>query len=208
VAMAQSGNNSSSDLSHQYSGAEVNEITSVLKHLTAIQKVILKVNLQYIKSAATAENYREEPPFKLQGSYRNMNKMAEKVSAVMNHDELMQLIGDHYTGEAQTLTSGAEENILKLAILRGVMDEEKTARWQHICSAFSSKQTLNVEGDPTTQAVQQLGQMASSLEAIKLDIQQSDTTDLIRPINRVATAMHLLSKVWAGAEEKDFKKKK
>jgi hypothetical protein len=195
-------------LSHQYSGAEVNEITSVLKHLTAIQDVILKVNLEYIRSAATAEDYREEPPFKLQGSYRNMNKMAEKVSAVMNHDELMQLIGDHYTGEAQTLTSGAEENLLKLAILRGVMDEDKTARWQHICSAFSSKKSLDIEGDPTTQAAQQLGQISNSLEAIKLDMQQSDTTDLIKPINRVATAMHLLSKVWSGAAEDDFKKKK
>ncbi|MEP0355267.1 DNA repair ATPase [Paraglaciecola sp.] len=208
VVMAQDGESSSSDLSHQYSGAEVNEITSVLKHLSAIQDVILKVNLQYIQSAATAEDYREEPPFKLQGSYRNMNKMAEKVSAVMNHDELMQLIGDHYTGEAQTLTSGAEENLLKLAILRGVMNAEQTARWEHICSAFSSKQTLKVEGDPTSQAVQQLGQMASSLEAIKLDMQQSDTTDLIKPINRVATAMHLLSKVWSGANEDDFKKNK
>lgn len=208
VAMAQSGNNSSSDLSHQYSGAEVNEITSVLKHLTAIQDVILKVNLEYIRSAATAEDYREEPPFKLQGSYRNMNKMAEKVSAVMNHDELMQLIGDHYTGEAQTLTSGAEENLLKLAMLRGVMDQESTARWQHICSAFGSKQNLKIEGDPTTQAVQQLGHISSSLEAIKIDMQQSDTTDLIKPINRVATAMHLLSKVWSGATEDDFKKKK
>lgn len=208
VTMAQNDETSSSDLSHQYSGAEVNEIISVLKHLSTIQDVILKVNLQYIQSAATAEDYREEPPFKLQGSYRNMNKMAEKVSAVMNHDELMQLIGDHYTGEAQTLTSGAEENLLKLAALRGVMDDEKTARWQHICSAFSSKQTLKVEGDPTTQAVQQLGQMASSLEAIKLDMQQSDTTGLIKPINRVATAMHLLSKVWSGATEDDFKKNK
>ncbi|MFT2092191.1 DNA repair ATPase [Paraglaciecola sp. 2405UD69-4] len=208
VAMAQNGETTSSDLSHQYSGAEINEITSVLAHLSAIQDVILKVNLQYIQSAATAEDYREEPPFKLQGSYRNMNKMAEKVSAVMNHEELMQLIGDHYTGEAQTLTSGAEENLLKLAMLRGVMNEEQQARWKHICSAFSSKQTLKVEGDPTTQAVQQLGQMASSLEAIKLDMQQSDTTDLIKPINRVATAMHLLSKVWSGATEDDFKKNK
>ncbi|MCF2947107.1 DNA repair ATPase [Paraglaciecola aquimarina] len=206
VTMAQEGTTSSSNLSHQYSGAEVNEITSVLRHLLVIQDVILKVNLEYIKSAATAEDYREEPPFKLQGSYRNMNKMAEKVSAVMNHDELIQLIGDHYTGEAQTLTSGAEENLLKLAMLRGAMDEQKTARWQHICSAFGSKQSLNLEGDPTTQAVQQLGQMANSLEAIKLDMQQSDTSDLIRPINRVATAMHLLSKVWSGAEEVKLKK--
>lgn len=198
VAIASGENVASSEFSHQYSGAEINEIVSILKHLQAIQEVILKVNLQYIESAATAEDYREEPPFKLQGSYRNMNKMAEKVSAVMNHDELMRLIGDHYTGEAQTLTSGAEENLLKLAILRGAMSSEQEARWEHICSAFSSKQGQNIEGDPQVQAVQQMSHMAQALEAIKVDMQQSDTSDLIRPINRVAAAMQLLSKVWAG----------
>lgn len=198
VAMANGDDVPTADLSHQYSAAEVNEIVAVLKHLMAIQEVILKVNLQYIESAATAEDYRQEPPFKLQGSYRNMNKMTEKVSAVMNHDELMRLIGDHYTGEAQTLTSGAEENLLKLAMLRGVMTEEQQARWKHICSAFDSKQSQNIEGDPQLQAVRQLSQMAGALEAIKVDMQQSDTGDLIRPINRVAAAMRLMSKVWAG----------
>lgn len=208
VAMANGEEVPTSDFSHQYSGAEVNEIVAVLKHLKTIQEVILKVNLQYIESAATAEDYRQEPPFKLQGSYRNMNKMTEKVSAVMNHDELMRLIGDHYTGEAQTLTSGAEENLLKLAILRGQITEEQKARWQHICSAFDSKQNQNIEGDPQLQAVKQMSQMAHSLEAIKLDMQQSDTTDLIRPINRVAAAMQLLSKVWAGDQhEKEISKK-
>ena len=46
------------------------------------RRVVL--NQQYIASAAQADQYRSEPPFKLQGSYRNMNKMAEKISAVMN----------------------------------------------------------------------------------------------------------------------------
>jgi hypothetical protein len=95
--------------------------------------------------------------------------MAGKVSAVMNHEELMQLIADHYTGEVQTLTLGAKENWLKLAILRG-----------------------------TITAVQQLSHIAASLEAIKIDVQQSDTGDLIRSINHVAAAMHLLSKTWTG----------
>ena len=200
VAMAQGEQIASNELSYAYSGAEINEIVTVLKHLLVIQEVILKVNLEYIKSAATAEDYRQEPPFKLQGSYRNMNKMAEKVSAVMNHAELMQLIGDHYSGEAQTLTSGAEENLLKLAMLRGVMTDAQQQRWQHICSAFGGKKQLSLDGDPTQQAVRQLSNISASLEAIKLDMQQSDTSDLIKPINRVATAMHLLSKVWVGAE--------
>ncbi|MFT6085111.1 MAG: MoxR-like ATPase [Glaciecola sp.] len=201
VALAKGEEVTTSELSHQYSSAEINEIVAVLKQLKTIQEVILKVNLQYIESAATADDYRQEPPFKLQGSYRNMNKMAEKVSAVMNHAELMRLIGDHYTGEAQTLTSGAEENLLKLASLRGVMTPEQETRWQHICSAFNSKQSQNIEGDPQIQAVTQLSQMAGALEAIKLDMQQSDTSDLIRPINRVAAAMQLLSKVWSGDTE-------
>jgi hypothetical protein len=55
VAMANGEEVASSEFSHQYSGAETNEIVSVLKHLQAIQEVILKVNLQYIESAATAE---------------------------------------------------------------------------------------------------------------------------------------------------------
>lgn len=198
IEMAQGQNVAATDLNHQYSGAEIREITDVLKHLFTIQDVILKVNLQYIESAATADDYRTEPPFKLQGSYRNMNKMAEKVSAVMNHQELMQLIGDHYTGEAQTLTSGAEENLLKLAQLRGTMTETQQARWQEICSRFSGKKSLQIDGDPSVQAVKQLALMAQSLEAIKLDVQQSDTSDLIKPINRVAAAMQLLSKTWAG----------
>jgi hypothetical protein len=44
---------------------------------------LLKVNAEYIRSAAQADAYRTEPPFKLQGSYRNMNKIAEKVVAAM-----------------------------------------------------------------------------------------------------------------------------
>jgi hypothetical protein len=205
IAMAQGEQVATNELSHVYSGAEINEIVCVLKHLLVIQHVILSVNLEYIKSAATAEDYRQEPPFKLQGSYRNMNKMAEKVSAVMNHAELMQLIADHYSGEAQTLTSGAEENLLKLAILRGVITATQQQRWQHICSAFRGKKQLNVEGEPTIQAARQLGHIAASLDAIKLDMQQSDTSDLIKPINRVATAMQLLSKVWMGNDVKQGK---
>ena len=116
----------------------------------------------------------------------------------MNHDELMQLIGDHYIGEAQTLTSGAEENLLKLAQLRGVENDQQKARWEQICSTYKRKQNADLDGDPTTLAVNQLAQMADSLNEIKIDMQQSDTTDLIRPINRVAAAMHLLSKAWTG----------
>ena len=46
------------------------------------------MNPEYIRSAAQADAFRTEPPFKLQGSYRNMNKIAEKVVAAMTPAEL------------------------------------------------------------------------------------------------------------------------
>ncbi len=132
IELAQGREASSSDLSYRYSGAELNEIVEVFKRLITVQAVVLKVNQQYIASAAQSDEYRTEPPFKLQGSYRNMNKMAEKVSAIMNEQELMQMIADHYQGEAQLLTSGAEENLLKLAELRGNMTAAQKERWNAI----------------------------------------------------------------------------
>ncbi|CAA6805425.1 MAG: FIG00948134: hypothetical protein [uncultured Thiotrichaceae bacterium] len=132
VDLAKGKEVSTNDLSHSYSGAELNEITEIFKKLLVVQEVVLKVNQQYITSAAQNDEYRTEPSFKLQGSYRNMNKMAEKVSSAMNVDELMQMIADHYQGEAQLLTGGAEENLLKLAELRGNMTAEEQARWDAI----------------------------------------------------------------------------
>ena len=69
------------ELSYGYSAVELAEITTVIRHLFAIQATLLGVNAEYIRSAAQADAYRTEPPFKLQGSYRNMNKIAEKVVA-------------------------------------------------------------------------------------------------------------------------------
>ena len=166
VAMAQGEEVSASDLSYDYSSAEISEMVAVLERLLEIQKVVLKINLQYIESAAQADEYRTEPPFKLQGSYRNMNKMAEKVSAVMDDNELMQLIGDHYIGEAQTLTSGAEENLLKLAQLRDRMTDEDERRWADIKSRYQRKQEFEDDSDPTMLAVNQLSKLAASVESL------------------------------------------
>ncbi|WP_415905941.1 DNA repair ATPase [Neptuniibacter sp. QD72_48] len=137
VDMARGQNIPLSDLEHSYSSAEASEIVAVLEKMLKVQQVVLTVNQQYIASAATAEQYRIEPPFKLQGSYRNMNKLAEKVVSVMTDDELETLINDHYIGEAQTLTHGAEENLLKLAELRGILDDESEERWDTIKQRFT-----------------------------------------------------------------------
>ncbi|MEN7343337.1 MAG: DNA repair ATPase [Pseudomonadota bacterium] len=132
VDMAKGREVSTSEFSHSYSAAEVNEITKTLERLFDIQAVILSVNQQYIESAAQDDRYRVEPKFLLQGSYRNMNKLAEKVSAIMNNDELDALIDDHYRGEAQLLTQGTEANLLKLGELRDTLDDVQTKRWAEI----------------------------------------------------------------------------
>lgn len=174
IRIAQGEKISNSEFSHDYSAAELKEISEVLKKLLYIQSVVLKVNQQYIASAAQAEDYRTEPAFKLQGSYRNMNKMAEKVVAVMNDEELENLISDHYRGEAQTLTHGAEENLLKLAELRGQMSEEQAARWQEIKDGFNRQRSLgDTDDDPALQIVRQLNELGGNLSGIQRAIAQA-----------------------------------
>ncbi|RBP51016.1 DNA repair ATPase [Arenicella xantha] len=174
IDMAKGKNVAATELSHQYSGAEINEISSVFEKLFVIQSLILKVNQQYIASAAQADRYRVEPPFKLQGSYRNMNKMAEKVSAVMNHDELMQLIEDHYQGEAQLLTNGTEQNLLKLAELRGNLTPEETVRWEQIRADFKRSKALGGEDiDGSTRIANQMMDLVARLDEINESVASS-----------------------------------
>ena len=136
VRLAQGEEVASGDFSHAYSSAELDELTALLKRLFRARDLLLKVNGAYIESAAQRDNYRMEPAFKLQGSYRNMTKLAAKITPLMDDDELNNLLRDHYRGEAQTLTTGAQENLLKLAHLMGNATTEETERWQAICSDF------------------------------------------------------------------------
>lgn len=157
------------ELSYDYSQAEISEIVAVLRHLLKIREVVFKVNQQYIISAAQSDKYRTEPPFKLQGSYRNMNKLTEKISSVMNDEELNQVIEDHYLGEAQLLTNGAEENLLKLAEIRGVLTKEQTERWEQIKNDFMRNKTLGGDESNTgNQIVTQLADLVQSVQALKL----------------------------------------
>ncbi|WP_305068978.1 DNA repair ATPase [Marilutibacter chinensis] len=156
---------SANALGHTYSGAEVNEITATLERLLKLRDVVYRVNQQYIASAAQADRYRTEPPFKLQGSYRNMNKLAEKVSPAMNEHELQRLISDHYLGEAQLLTTGAEENLLKLAELRGVMDEAQRERWAQIKRDFLRNKAMG--GDDADVGQRVVAQLADLSEGVK-----------------------------------------
>ncbi len=164
-------------LSHGYSSVELEEILAVLRRLLRVQQVLLAVNQQYIYSASQDDAYRTEPPFQLQGSYRNMNKLAEKVVPVMNDAELEALIDDHYLGEAQTLTTGAEHNLLKLAELRGTLTEDKAARWQEIKRGYARVQSMGgAEDDPAVRMIGQLGLVSDRLQDIGSVIQSAGET--------------------------------
>ncbi|MGF2075870.1 hypothetical protein, partial [Enterococcus casseliflavus] len=82
-----------------------------------------------ILSASKEDAYRVEPAFKLQGSYRNMNKVTEKLAPAMTEQEVERVLDDHYASESQTLTTGAEQNLLKLAELRKRLTPTQIARW-------------------------------------------------------------------------------
>ena len=159
---------STNALTHAYSGAEINEIVSVLQKMLQIREVVYKVNQQYIASAAQADKYRVEPPFKLQGSYRNMNKLAEKVSPVMNDAELRQVIADHYLGESQLLTQGAEENLLKLGELLDRMTPQQQARWIQIKADFLRNKAMGGDdADVGGRMVAQLADIAGGLQGLR-----------------------------------------
>ncbi|MFC8655949.1 DNA repair ATPase [Streptomyces parvus] len=161
-------------LEHPYSAAELDRILAVLRHLLTARDTVLAVNAAYIASAAQTDATRTEPPFRLQGSYRNMNKIAERIVPVMNDDELSAVIDDHYAGEAQTLTTGAEANLLKLAALRGTLTAEQAERWAAISGSYVRNQALGgPDGDPMTRAVAALGLLADRIAAVETAIQRA-----------------------------------
>ncbi|MFD6971565.1 DNA repair ATPase [Streptomyces sp. NPDC059949] len=134
-------------LVHPSPPAELDRTLAVLRHLLTARQTVLAVNDAYIASASQSEVGRTEPPFRLQGSYRNMNKIAARLSPAMNEAELTAVIDDHYTSEAQTLTTGAEANLLKLGALRGTLTERQAARWSEITASYVRAQALSGSAD-------------------------------------------------------------
>ncbi|MFI6174171.1 DNA repair ATPase [Nonomuraea sp. NPDC051191] len=162
-------------LRHPYGKAELDQVLGVLGKLVRVQEVVLANNAAYIASASQAEASRTEPPYRLQGSYRNMNKLAERIVPAMNDDELEAVIDDHYLGEAQTLTQDAEANLLKLAELRGRLTPAQAARWAEIKAAFLRARALGGDGDdPMTRAVGALGLLADRVGEVGTAIRESD----------------------------------
>ncbi|MFN6162635.1 MAG: DNA repair ATPase [Planctomycetota bacterium] len=148
---AKRGNVEGLELESNLSADSVREMIAVLIKLHRVRDCVLTMNQAYILSAAQADDYRTEPPFKLQGSYRNMNRIAEKVVPVMNDEELQRLILTCYQQDAQTLSRDGESNLLKLRELLGILTDEEAARWASIKKTFVEKNRLRgLSGDDST----------------------------------------------------------
>ena len=157
---------------------QLREMFEVMRKLLRVRDVVLRVNRAYIRSAAQADAYRTEPPFKLQGSYRNMNRIAERVAAVMNDSELQSLIVSTYEQDSQTLTTDNEANVLKFKELMGILNAEEKERWDAIKYAFV--ESVRMSGmdseDQAGQLMRQLASMRDGLESIRQVISRAIAT--------------------------------
>ena len=151
------GGTESMELSQPLPPDAMSDVQALLKMLFRIQEVVLKVNQRYIASAAQAEEYRTEPAFRLQGSYRNMARLAAQLDPVMNDEEVENLLVAHYSQEAQTLTNESEANLLKFKEMVAQLSEEERRRWEEIVETFRRNKLVQTD---------RLGQMAQHLEAL------------------------------------------
>ena len=173
------------------------EAIEVLKRMISVREVLARVNAAYVASAAQDDSFRTEPPFKLQGSYRNMVKLTAQLSALMTASELDALIRDHYRGEAQTLGARAEENLLKLAALIGQPSADESARWAMLCENFRAQQKQGGKNsDGSTKIANLLADIALQIEkqSSASDVQQSASRKLSDAANKeISGALKVLA---------------
>lgn len=174
IRLAGGGERDAAGFEGSYAPQEVEEVVAVMKKLIAVRETVLAVNLEYIRSAAQADEFRTEPPFRLQGSYRNMNRLAEKIVPLMNDAEVRALILDHYRGESQTLATGAEANFLKFKELVGAQTPEERARWDEIKRTFQRNQLVRGadQNDPIARVVGQLAGFQAGLQGIQAALEK------------------------------------
>ncbi len=175
MKIAETGNREGIEFEANHQADEMEEAIAVMGHLLRVREVILRVNQEYIRSAATEEAFRTEPAFKLQGSYRNMNRLAEKVQPLMTADEIESLIEDHYRSESQTLSKASEANLLKWKELTGKLSEPEAARWGDIRKTFSRNLLTGGGGDndPVTRIGGFMNAFTVGLERIESTLEKA-----------------------------------
>ncbi|UAM96917.1 DNA repair ATPase [Polaribacter litorisediminis] len=169
VKIVETGNREGIELKGNYTKQELNDYLSVLEKVIIIRDRVMEVNAAYIKSAAMDNQNRTEPNFKLQGSYRDMNKLVAKVVPIMNNKELEILLLSHYENESQTLTSAAESNLLKYKELGGLLTTDEKQRWETIKTTFVKNNKLKGFGNTNemAQVLAQMMQFSEHLEGIQ-----------------------------------------
>jgi MoxR-like ATPase len=169
ITMAGTGQQDGLELKGNYTKQELETYISLLEKVLRIRKVVLQANAAYIASAAMEDAYRTEPPFKLQGSYRDMNKLVTKVNSIMNDDEVETLLLSHYQNETQTLTSAAEANLLKYKEMTGTLNDKEKERWNSIKDTFIKNNKLKgfENKNEMTQVLQQMMEFTGHIEGIK-----------------------------------------
>lgn len=167
------------DLKASHSKQDIQDYLSLLEKVVVIRDTLLKVNETYIKSAAMEDAYRTEPPFKLQGSYRDMNKLVEKLVPIMNEKELETLLMSHYESEAQTLTSSAEANLLKYKEITKRINKEEQDRWTSIKETFVKNNKLKglVNSNEMAQIISQLMEFSDGLKGIEQVLKRNKAKD-------------------------------
>ncbi|WP_420311418.1 DNA repair ATPase [Streptomyces sp. YS-B37] len=153
-------------LSYACDPAELGRVVAVLGQLLTARDTVLAVNSAYMASAGATDAARTEPPFRLQGSYRTMNRIAQRIEPVMNSRELAAVVDDHYTAEAQTLATGTEANLLKLGELRDTLSAEQAVRWAELKAAYVRERGTG-EDEPLRRAVAALGVLAERIGAVE-----------------------------------------
>ncbi len=165
IKVAETGDQEGIEFEANHNPEEIREYVDLLQKMIRVRDIILKVNEQYIHSAGTAPEFRTEPSFRLQGSYRDMNKIVEKLSPVMNDKELNTILLSHYENESQTLTSGAEFNFLKFKEMFGAITKEEAERKAEIIETFQRNQKLKGLGG------NQMGHVLEQMELISRGLQ-------------------------------------
>jgi len=180
LKVAQTGTREGVEFEGSYSAEEINEAVAVMEKLLHVREIILRVNQEYVRSAAMEDAYRTEPPFKLQGSYRNMNKIAEKILPLMTDAEVASLIADHYRGEAQTLSQAAESNLLKWREINALSTEADVIRWTEIKSTFKRNLLTGGAGenDPINRITGHMNAFTVGLEKIEQAVSKPTLSDV------------------------------
>jgi hypothetical protein len=132
-----------------------------------------------------------------------MNRLAEKIVAIMNDDEVQALILDHYRNESQTLTTDTEANLLKLRELLKILTPEEATRWDDIKRTFQRNQLTQGHGDsdPVGRVVGQLSAFGEGLDSIQrtlaTGVEAANDSRAADAADRMRSVIHELEMVHA-----------